>query len=166
MAKKATETKAATEKAYLVVRMRGSWGSRSKTEGTLRLMHLTRRYHATVLRANGSSAGMLKEGGNYLAWGPADAKTLESMLTKRAEVLGGKPLTTEYLSKNSKYKSLSDFAGALAKGDATMTEVKGLKPLFRLHPPRGGIESVKRSGKEGSLGNRGAAVNEMVMRML
>lgn len=42
-----------------------------------------------------------------------------------------------------------------------------LKPFFRLHPPRGGIDSKKHFGvKKGVLGNNGKEINKLIMRML
>lgn len=42
-----------------------------------------------------------------------------------------------------------------------------LKPFFRLHPPRGGIESKKHFGVDkGVLGDNKDSINKLVMRML
>ena len=43
----------------------------------------------------------------------------------------------------------------------------GLKPFFRLHPPRGGIESKKHFGVgKGVLGDNKKNINTLVKRML
>ena len=42
-----------------------------------------------------------------------------------------------------------------------------LKPFFRLHPPRGGIDSKKHFGvAKGVLGNNGDKINDLILRML
>ena len=42
-----------------------------------------------------------------------------------------------------------------------------LKPFFRLHPPRGGIDSKKHFGvKKGVLGDNKIKINELIGRML
>jgi len=42
-----------------------------------------------------------------------------------------------------------------------------LKPFFRLHPPRGGIESKKHFGVgKGVLGNNKEKINDLIRRML
>jgi large subunit ribosomal protein L30 len=42
-----------------------------------------------------------------------------------------------------------------------------LKPFFRLHPPRKGIESKKHFGVgKGVLGNNGEKINDLIIRML
>jgi len=44
---------------------------------------------------------------------------------------------------------------------------KGIKPFFRLHPPRKGIESKKHFGVgKGVLGNNKDKINDLVRRML
>lgn len=42
-----------------------------------------------------------------------------------------------------------------------------LKPFFRLHPPRGGIDAKKHFGvKKGVLGNNKDSINKLIERML
>ncbi len=42
-----------------------------------------------------------------------------------------------------------------------------LKPFFRLHPPRGGIDSKKHFGVgKGVLGDNGKKINDLIRRML
>jgi large subunit ribosomal protein L30 len=61
---------------------------------------------------------------------------------------------------DSTYKELVDKRG---KKDVR----GGLKPFFRLHPPRGGIESKKHFGVgKGVLGDNKEKINELIMRML
>lgn len=47
-------------------------------------------------------------------------------------------------------------------------DIKGnLKPFFRLHPPRGGIDSKKHFGvAKGILGNNKDKINDLIVRML
>jgi large subunit ribosomal protein L30 len=163
---KKTERKEDGAKALLVVRMRGARGARWKTKRTLGQLRLSRRWHATVVRAVPAFRGMLRESGNMLAWGPADAKLVEQLLAKRGRVTGGRPLSAEWLGQHSRFQSLSELAQALTAGDAALADVPGLQPLFRLHPPRGGVASVKRQGLQGALGNRGPAIGELVQSML
>ena len=57
----------------------------------------------------------------------------------------------------------------MAAGKATMKDVDGLKPIFRLHPPRGskGWGGIKRAFTVGgALGFRGEAISALVGRML
>ena len=74
-------------------------------------------------------------------------------------------------------KTVSDFVAFGEISDETykkLIEERGkkvqgkLKPFFRLHPPRKGIDSKKHFGetKKGVLGNNGEKINELVLRML
>ena len=57
-------------------------------------------------------------------------------------------------------------AKGLTEGKTVMRDVPGLKPVFRLHPPRKGYEGIKRSFKEGgALGYRGEKINHLIRRM-
>ena len=48
-----------------------------------------------------------------------------------------------------------------------MTDVKGLKPVMRLHPPRQGYKKVKRPySVGGAVGYRGAEIERLLLRML
>ena len=42
----------------------------------------------------------------------------------------------------------------------------GLKPFFRLHPPRGGIESKKHSGVGKGVLGENKKINDLIRRML
>jgi large subunit ribosomal protein L30 len=66
-----------------------------------------------------------------------------------------------------KYTSIISLAKAIKKGDITYASLDGVKPLFRLSPPKKGYEGNKRSYKVGgSLGYRGKTINELIERML
>ena len=56
----------------------------------------------------------------------------------------------------------------MAAGVATMKDVEGLKPIFRLHPPRGskGWGESRSYTVGGALGFRGEAISELAGRML
>ena len=64
---------------------------------------------------------------------------------------------------------MEKFAKALSSGEATMKDVTNLKPVLRLHPPRGskGWGGIKRSYTVGgALGFRGEAIGDLVSRMM
>ena len=55
---------------------------------------------------------------------------------------GREKVTLEYLEETG-YKSLEELAQALLEEKAQLEEL-GLKPVFRLHPPRKGYKDIKR----------------------
>jgi large subunit ribosomal protein L30 len=62
--------------------------------------------------------------------------------------------------KDEVYKELVKIRGKKGKDGK-------LKPFFRLHPPRKGIDSKKHFGvARGVLGNNGDKINDLVLRML
>lgn len=53
------------------------------------------------------------------------------------------------------------------RGKKDLKESGRVKPYFRLHPPRGGIESKRHFGVgKGVLGNNKNKINELIRRML
>ncbi len=74
-------------------------------------------------------------------------------------------------------KKVRDFVAFGEIDDETYKELKekrgkkdtkeNLKPFFRLHPPRKGIDSKKHFGvKKGVLGNNKEKINDLIKRML
>ena len=73
------------------------------------------------------------------------------------------------MKENSGYPDIRAFARALAAGEAKLRDVKGLKPVFRLNPPRGGFERrgiKKPRSLGGALGYRGDKIKELLGRMV
>ncbi len=153
-------------KLLAIIRIRGSMETRRTTEAVLHQMHLTRKNHCTLLNDSPQTRGMLILSKDFITWGGIDKPTLEKLLLQRGEVSSQK-LTEETLAKNSKFKSISEFANALLEGTATLRDVENLKPLFRLNPPLKGFrKSIKRPYPKGALGDRKDKINELLSRML
>jgi large subunit ribosomal protein L30 len=75
-------------------------------------------------------------------------------------------LTDEYIKSNSTYDGISEFAQALAKGETKLREIPGLKPVLRLHPPRKGYKTTKRTFPQGgALGYYGQEINNLLIKM-
>lgn len=152
--------------SFAVVRVRGHVNVRRDIKDTMRMLHLTRVNHLTFIPRNPDFVGMLNKVKDYVTWGEAEPEVLAKLLLRRGRVEGNKPIDDAYVKTNSKYTSVWDFAQAIARGEAGLSAVKGLKPVLRLSPPRKGYEGIKRSYKEGgALGYRGAAINELLTRM-
>jgi large subunit ribosomal protein L30 len=84
-------------------------------------------------------------------------------------MVGDHPVTNATIKAGSDFKTVKSFAKAIASGDASMKSVDGLKPIFRLHPPRGtkGWGGIKRAYTVGgALGFRGEAISDLVGRMI
>lgn len=136
-------------------------------EETLKLLGLSRVNHATLLTSSPSFLGMLHKVKDYVTWGEVDAGTILTMLRERGELIGGKPVTDPY-SRAVGYGSLRDLAEAIHDCKADMRNLSQIKPVVRLHSPKGGLRrSKKRPYKSfGELGYRGEAINQLILRMV
>ncbi len=166
-----------------VIRLRGIPDTPPDVEKTLYLLRLRRRFTCVVIDTRPAYLGMLKVVKDWVTWGEIDADTLAELLRKRGRLIGDKPLTEDWVRKYG-WSGIEEFALAYITGeveriacpedkpwprssDGKVLCIPKLKPFFRLHPPSGGLKSIKRSYNEGGdLGYRGIAINELLMRMI
>lgn len=149
-----------------VVRVRGSVDIRKKVLDTARMLGLTRPNHCTLVEDASSYRGMLLKAKDVLTWGPINPEVLEVLLRKWGRLPGDEPLRDEIVGSRTEYESIQEFAEAVCYGGAELSDVPGLKKVFRLHPPRKGYKPTKRSFREGgALGDRGEAINDLILRM-
>ena len=150
-----------------VVRIRGIVNVRKEVEDTLRMLNLQRNCHATLIDDRPSFLGMLRKAQNIITWGEVSKETISLLLKKRGRTIGDKPLTDEYAKKIG-YESLDDLADAIYNLKVMLKDLPGVKPVFRLHPPRKGFKgSIKKSYRAGGeAGYRGEAINDLIRRMV
>jgi large subunit ribosomal protein L30 len=155
-------------KCLAVIRLRGCINVRREVKDTLLMLHLPRANHATLIPSTQTYRGMLQTVKDYVTWGEVSKETLVELLKKRGEVVGGKKLSDNFLKQKLKYSSIEEIAEALYSGTIKLTEIKGVKPVFRLHPPSKGFKkSLKRSAVEGGeMGYRGDKINDLIKKMI
>jgi large subunit ribosomal protein L30 len=151
--------------AYLVVRIKGTVNIPAWAKMTLDGLNLDRRFRATVVPDSPEYLGMLKRVKDIVAWTKADSGIVKELLEKRGRKTGYKPLTKSDLPKE--YKSIDDFAAAIAENKVSMSKVDGIKPWFALGPPKGGFKRKTKTQytQHGVLGDDSDLV-EIVKRML
>ncbi|RBQ23241.1 50S ribosomal protein L30P [Candidatus Methanobinarius endosymbioticus] len=150
---------------FFVVRVRGTTGVKKGISNTLKMLRLNRINHGVLVEDTPSLDGMLQKAKDYITWGEIDSETLAEIISKRGEFVGGTKITDEFLSENTDYFSCEDLAKALIDGKVKLTDID-MKPVFRLHPPRKGYESIRRSINEGgSLGYRGESISDLIKKM-
>lgn len=156
------------EKPILAIRLRGPARVRPEIEDTLENLRLRRVHHARVIRLTPDIRGMIMRAKDYITWGPIDEDTAALLISKRGRISGNEMLTDEYLKKNSSFKSVDAFAKALVAGTADISDVEGLKPVFRLTPPKKGFRGKRNLPVKmgGVTGDRGQAINELAQRMI
>ncbi|MGB9728970.1 MAG: 50S ribosomal protein L30 [Thermoprotei archaeon] len=150
-----------------VIRIRGTVNMNSKEETALKILRLHKRNHAVLITDTPQMIGILKTAWKYITWGEIDKTTLQLLLIKRGRKIGNKPLTENDI-KNLGFNGFEDLAQALLEGKVKLKDLKMIKPVFRLHPPRKGFKkSVKKMYTDGGeLGYRGPKINELLLRMI
>jgi len=153
---------------FLVIRARSDRGVNVRIKDTMSMLNLTKVNHATLIPDSPSYRGMLQKVKDYVTWGEVDASTVSSLIRQRGRLIGEKPITDEVVKSGSSFKSIDEISEAIASGEATLKEIEGMKPVFRLHPPRGskGWGGIKRSySVGGALGFRGEDIATLAERM-
>lgn len=137
-----------------IIRIKGKVKIREKIEETLSRLRLRRKYVCVLINEKDKvKLGMLKKIKDYVAFGEINKGTLIRLIEKRGKRIDKKQI-----------KEPEKIVEEIEKGKK-MEEV-GLKPFFRLHPPRGGLKSSKKQFPRGVLGNHGKEINKLIERML
>ncbi|GBE20443.1 50S ribosomal protein L30P [archaeon BMS3Abin17] len=137
-----------------IVRIRGRVGLNSDVKETLYRLRLRRKYSCVVMDSTKEQLSALKKLRDFVAFGEINKETLKKLIEKRGQLIDKKKKIdankiVEELEKGKKYSDLN------------------LKPFFRLHPPRKGIESKKHFGVgKGVLGDNKDKINDLIERML
>lgn len=137
----------------LAIRISGQVGVPREKKEALYKLRLRRKYAAVLLQPTSVNLKLLKKIRDYISYGNVDNETLIELIKLRGKLLTNKKqkIEVEKIAQELEKKSL---------------QTLGLKPFFRLHPPRGGIEAKKHAGVgKGVLGHN-KKINELVRRML
>ncbi|HXW36870.1 MAG TPA: uL30 family ribosomal protein [Nitrososphaerales archaeon] len=150
----------------LVVNLRGKINSSQGVRRALSEMRVERKFTATVVTDEPSTLGMLKSCKDFIAWTPIDGELLSSLLEKRGMLTESKRLDGPALSKLG-FGKHSEVAEMMIKEQKRLASVRGIRPFFRLSPPRGGFKSsLRRQATErGTLGAN-PGLTDIVRRMI
>ena len=130
-----------------IIRIHGKVDISNDIETTLERLRLRRKYVCVIVKEDKEKEGMINKIRDFVSYGKIDKETLIELIKKRGK---GKKVDAEKTAEEiMKGKKLSDL---------------GLKPFFRLHPPRKGIKS-KLHYPKGVLGEN-KEINELIRRML
>ena len=135
-----------------VIRISGAVDLTKGDKETLDRLRLRRKYACVIIENNAVNKGMLKRVRNLVAYGDIDEETLKELVRKRAQPLN-----------KVKKINFEEITAEILK-NRSMKELE-IKPFFRLHPPRKGINS-KQHFPKGVLGNHKEKINELIRRML
>jgi large subunit ribosomal protein L30 len=137
-----------------IIRIGGDVGLRKDIRETLERLRLKRKYACVVIKQTEVNSGMIKKVKDFVAFGEIKKDVFEKLIKERGQLIDKTKKievkkVVEEIEKGKKYQELN------------------LKPFFRLHPPRKGIESKKHFGVDkGVLGNNKDKINELIERML
>lgn len=153
---------------YVIIRLRGLSGVPPDVAETLRKLRLTRKYSAVIYPKSPSIEGMLAVVKDWVTWGEIDENTLKELLVKRGRLVGNESVTEAFI-KSKFGMNIDDFVKALIDGKLQLHKLDDLiKPVFRLHPPKGGFKKSTRKpiGSDGELGYRGSEINKLLLKMM
>jgi len=151
-------------KAFLVIRMKGTINVPHWARTTLDLLHLDKRFRATIIPEKDNTKGMLNKIQHYVSWQEIDTPTTKELLEKRARKGGYKKITSDDITKLG-FKSTDELAKSLAEGSTALSKLSPLKPWFALSPPKHGFKrsTKKMYGEGGILGNHKELLSQVKM---
>lgn len=137
----------------LVIRIGGLVDMTKKFEEMLFRFRLRRKYSAVLMPPTVLNIKLLKKLRNHIAYGEINKETMKELIEKRAM-----PINKEKKINPEKVVEQLEKSG----------KSPDIKPFFRLHPPRGGIDAKKHFGvsKKAVLGDNQDKINDLVKRML
>lgn len=138
----------------VAIRIVGKVGLKNDIVQGLDRLRLRKKYSCVIVREDDSTIGMIKQLENFIAYGKLDKETLKELLMKRGRMPGDKAIK----------KDIDKIADEIMAGKS-MKEL-GLKPFFRLHPARGGMDSSKHHYPKGVLGDNKEDIAKLVRSML
>jgi len=139
-------------KMICIIRITGRIGINKDVNETLNRLRLRKKYSCVVISSKKEYLGMIKKVKDFVAFGEISDGAFEKLIETRGQIIDkdkkvdSKKIVSE-IKKGKKYQELN------------------LKPFFRLHPPRKGI-NAKLHFPRGVLGDHKNKINDLVERML
>ena len=137
----------------LVIRIGGLVDMTKEFQEMLFRFRLRRKYSAVLIQPTIINIKLLKKLRNHIAYGEINKETMKELIEKRG-------ISLDKSKKINPEKVMNQLEKNPLNSD--------IKPFFRLHSPRGGIDSKKHFGvsKKAVLGDNKEKINDLVRRML
>jgi len=154
-------------KSLVVVKIRGLVSAQKEARETLQFLHLLHTNHAVLIDSRPAYMGMLQRVNSYVTYGEPSKELVSMMLQKRARLAGDKKLTDAYIKKVG-FESIDALAEAIVNCKVQYQKLPDIEPRFKLHPPSKGYKGKTKKGYRagGEAGYRGAAINDLIKRMI
>tara|TARA_Y100000310_G_C20471542_1_gene710303 strand:- start:115 stop:585 length:471 start_codon:yes stop_codon:yes gene_type:complete len=152
----------------VIIRIRGPNGVKPKIRKTLEIMNLRTKFSCVVVKDTPNNLGMINISKDYITWGELDKGMFRTLLEVRGRLPGNKRLSEEYVKEKLKL-SYDQFVEAFVEGKNELKDIEGLKRVFKLSPPRGGLErkgSKKHFSMGGAIGYRKEKINDLLGKMI
>ncbi|MEK6855589.1 MAG: hypothetical protein AABX66_00350 [Nanoarchaeota archaeon] len=136
----------------IAIRISGMPEVSNTVQETLFRLRLRRKYSAVLLSNTKENANLLRQVRDFIAYGTLENADIVKLIQKRAISTDKKKIDAVKITELINTKGIKSVP---------------IKPFFRLHPPRGGIDSkIHFPIKKGVLGDHGNKINELLVRML
>jgi len=150
---------------YAVIRIRGKIDVTKKVEATMKMLRLNEVNNSVIVPEDATYLGMIQKCRDNVAYGKINYETFLEMLKKRGRLIGGKRLD-EGKIKELGFKGFDDLGKSIFDGKIKMSKIQSMHPIFRLTPPSKGHKSIKKHYPDGSLGDWGDKINELIKKMI
>ena len=139
-----------------IIRVRGEVKTKGNIEDTMLMLNLKTVNNCVVIPENETYIGMLHKIKDHVTYGTITKETFKKMLAKWGR--SGQ--------KRLQLKDVDKIVDEIFAGKKKLRDYD-INPTFRLHPPKRGYEGIKRQYQEnGTLGNRGDKINDLLERMI
>ena len=136
----------------LVIRISGLVEVPSDVQEALFRMRLRRKYAAVLVQRTPETDKLLQKVRSFVAYGDITTDGIKELIKARGISTNEKKLDADKIVEQLDKKKLEEL---------------GIKPFFRLHPPRGGIDSkIHFPKKKGVLGDHQDKIIDLLRRML
>ena len=147
--------------------MRSDINANIEVKDTLKHLRLNKINHCVLIPEGKVYDGMLFKVKDYVTWGEVKVDVLTNMIIKRGRLSANRTYDNKYVKENTKSESMIKYAEAIIAGKEIYSELKDVKPMFRLHPPIKGHKSIKKGFRQGGdLGYRKEDINNLILKML
>jgi large subunit ribosomal protein L30 len=151
---------------FAVVQVRGVAKTSREIKDTLKMLRLHHVNHCVLIPDTPAYLGMIRKVKDFVAYGEVDAEILATLLRTRGRIVGNDKLTDEFIRENTPFADIEEYAKALSNGEVDFKEIPEIKPVMRLHPPRKGYKTTKRTFQQGgALGYYGSEINALLYKM-
>ena len=137
------------------IRIKGMVKNRKIVDNTLHRLRLRRKYACIALtHPTKEQSAMIARMKDFVAYGELNDELFKKLVEARGEMI-------DKTKKTDMKKAAEEILGGKTYEEANV------KPFFRLHPPRGGIDAKKHFGVDkGVLGNNKDKIGKLMERML